>query len=113
MIVNTDVDELPADAAAVALTGVIAGDAVADLVEAAELFDVDVDHLARRLALITAHRLGRLQVAHPVQSQAAQDAAYGGRRHPTSAAMCLPVWRCRRNVSMTVHVAGAVWLGSE
>ncbi|MGY8685901.1 hypothetical protein Q2941_50680, partial [Bradyrhizobium sp. UFLA05-153] len=23
----------------------------------------------------------------------------------TSAAICLPVWRCRRNVSMTVHVA--------
>ena len=47
MIVDADVDELPADAPAVALTGAIAGDAVADFVEAAELLDVDVDHLAR------------------------------------------------------------------
>ena len=47
MIVDTDVDELPADAPTVALTGPITGDAVADLVETTELFDIDVDHLAR------------------------------------------------------------------
>src|SRR6202049_1932763 len=32
---------------------------------------------------------------------------------PTSAAICLPVWRWRRNASTTAHVAGAVWLGNE
>src|SRR6202171_1030163 len=32
---------------------------------------------------------------------------------PTSAAICLPVWRWRRNASITAHVAGAVWLGNE
>src|SRR6185437_270898 len=32
---------------------------------------------------------------------------------PTSVAICWPVWRCRRNVSITAHVAGAVWLGDE
>ncbi len=37
-IVDADVDELPPDAPALALTGSIAGDAVADVVEAAELF---------------------------------------------------------------------------
>ena len=31
----------------------------------------------------------------------------------TSTAICLPVWRRRRNVSMAVHVAGGVWLGDE
>ena len=46
MIVDADVDELPADAAAVALAGPIAGDAVTDLVETTELFDIDVDDLA-------------------------------------------------------------------
>jgi hypothetical protein len=66
MIVDADVDELPADTAAVALAGSIAGDAVADLVEATELFDIDMDNLAGDGALITAHRLGRLQVAYPV-----------------------------------------------
>src|ERR1700676_509777 len=32
---------------------------------------------------------------------------------PTSAAICLPVWRWRRNASITAHVAGSVWLGNE
>ena len=36
-------DELPADPAAAALTGAVAGDAVADPVEFTELFDVDMD----------------------------------------------------------------------
>ena len=65
-----DMDELPADAAAVALAGAVAGDAVADALEAAELLDVDVDQLAGLLALVAAHRLGRLQGAEPVEAQA-------------------------------------------
>src|SRR2546423_2166264 len=32
---------------------------------------------------------------------------------PTSAAICLPVWRCRRKTSTAAHVAGGVWLGNE
>jgi hypothetical protein len=32
---------------------------------------------------------------------------------PTSAAICLPVWRSRRNVSTAALVAGGVWLGNE
>jgi hypothetical protein len=52
-------DELPADAAAVGLAGAVAGDAMADPVETPEFLDVHVDHLARFLALVAAHRLGR------------------------------------------------------
>src|ERR1700692_3757440 len=66
VIVDTDMNELPADATAVALTGAIAGDAVTDLVKTTELLDVDVDQLAGMFALIATHRLGRLQVAYPV-----------------------------------------------
>jgi len=80
VIVDADMDELPADAAAVALANPIAGDAMADPIETTELFDIDVDHLARCGALIAARRLGRLQVAYPVQTQPPQDAADGGRR---------------------------------
>ena len=79
-IVDADMDELPADAAAVALAGAVAGDAVADPIELAELFDVDVDQLARPLALISARRLGRLQGAQLVEAQTLEDAADGGRR---------------------------------
>ena len=60
-IVDADVDELPADAADAGLAGAVAGDAVADALEAAELLDVDVDQLAGMLALVAAHRLGRLE----------------------------------------------------
>jgi hypothetical protein len=48
------------------LTGSIPGDAVADLLEASELFNIDVDHLAGGGTFITARRLGRIQVAYPV-----------------------------------------------
>ena len=46
---------------AVALAGSIAGDAMADPIELAELFDVDVDEFTGMFALIAADRLGRLQ----------------------------------------------------
>jgi hypothetical protein len=81
MVVNADVDEIPASAAALVRTRPIAGDAVADTLETPELFDVDVNDLAWVLALIAALRFGRLQITYPVQAQAAQDAADGGRRY--------------------------------
>src|SRR5215212_9611987 len=77
-------EELPADAAAVALAGAVAGNAVAYLIELAELFDVEVDHLAGQLALISAGRLGRLQSVQLVQPQALEHAAHGRRRDTDS-----------------------------
>jgi hypothetical protein len=66
MVVNADVDEIPASAAALVRTRPIAGDAVADTLKTPELFDVDVNDLAGALALIAALRLSGLQIAHPV-----------------------------------------------
>jgi len=43
----------------------IAGDPVADPIELAELFDVDVDQFAGTFALIAPDRLGRLQSSQP------------------------------------------------
>src|SRR4029079_9321077 len=71
-------DVLPADAAAVALAFAVAGDAVTYLIELAELFDVDVDHLAGPLALVSARRFGRFQGAQLVEAQALEHAAHGG-----------------------------------
>jgi hypothetical protein len=51
-------NELPANPAALVRAGAVAGDAVADPVEFAELPDVDVDQFARPLPLIAA-RLAR------------------------------------------------------
>jgi hypothetical protein len=66
-------DELPANAAAVALASSVASEAMADLIELSEFLDVDVDHLARPFALVAAHRLGRLQRAQLVDAQPLQD----------------------------------------
>src|SRR3954471_15505856 len=54
-VVDADVDELPSDAPTLALTGAIAGDAMADAIEAAKLFDIDVDQFAGMLALVAAN----------------------------------------------------------
>jgi hypothetical protein len=80
-VVDRDVDELPAGAAGLALLG-IASDSMAYALEAAELLDVDVDHIAGRLVHVAAHRFGRLQVPEPRQSGAPQHPADGGRRDP-------------------------------
>src|SRR5690349_7553665 len=50
---------------------------MAGSIETAELFDVDVDELARPVALVAARRLGRLEGAQPVEAQALEDAADG------------------------------------
>src|SRR5262249_42873728 len=63
-----------------ALAGSVAGDAMADPIELAELFDVDVDQFAGMFTLIAPHRLGRVQVAQSVQTQPPQDAAHSRRR---------------------------------
>src|SRR4051794_41029987 len=85
-VVDADMDELPAGAftsgPCVALPPAVAGDAVADLVEAAELLDVDVDELAGVLAFVAPHRLGRLEVPEAAQAGALEDAADRSRRDP-------------------------------
>lgn len=62
-VVDNDVDELPAGAAAVALAGPVAGDAVAGFLEAAEFLDVDVDHVAGIGVFIAAGRRGWIEIA--------------------------------------------------
>ena len=55
-VIDTDMDELPAFAAALVRTTPVAADAVADAIKSAELFDVDVDQFAGMFALVAAHR---------------------------------------------------------
>jgi hypothetical protein len=64
----------------VALPPAVAGDAMADLIELAEFFDVDVDELARPFTLIATDRPSRLEGCEPIEAQAPQNAADGRRR---------------------------------
>src|SRR5258708_18138243 len=81
-VVDADVDELPAEPfaapAPIALASAIAGDAVSEAIDPAELLDVDVDELARVLPLVATHRLGRLPRPPPVEAPA-PPAARGAR----------------------------------
>src|SRR5271156_4097694 len=86
VVVDGDMDELPAEPFApcppVALPSAVAGDAMTDSIDSTELFDVEVDHLARMFTLIPAHRLRRLQGRELVEPEPPQDAADSGGRHP-------------------------------
>jgi hypothetical protein len=79
VIVDGDMDKLPAEPFApcspIALSSAIAGDAVANAIDPAELLDVDVDHLARMLALVAASRFARLQCTDLVEPEPPQDTA--------------------------------------
>ena len=73
-------DVFPADAAAVALARAVAGDAMVDLFEAAELLDVGVNEFAGIFTLVAADWLGRLQGRQPVEAEALQNTADRCRR---------------------------------
>jgi hypothetical protein len=69
----------PPIASSAALTGPVPGDAMADLLEAPKLFDIEMNELAGIVALVAPYRLSRLQRAQPVQPQTPEDAADGRR----------------------------------
>jgi hypothetical protein len=75
VVVDGQMQVFPADPTAVALTLAVAGDAVADLRETAELFDIDVNDFAGMFALIAANRLGWLQRREPVEATTPEDTA--------------------------------------
>jgi len=69
-IVDADMNMLPSGssglgAASVGLAGSIACDAVSDLLEAAQLFDIEMDQLSGMGALVPSHRLGGLKLGKP------------------------------------------------
>src|SRR3546814_19758479 len=81
-VVDTDMDELPADTPAVRLAVTVAGNAVAAPVESAQLLAIAVDQFAGMGAFVAAHRLGRIAVAHAHESRLAAPPAHGGWREP-------------------------------
>ena len=62
------------------LVRLIPGDPVTDGMEAAELLDIDVDELARMLALVAPHRFGGIEILEAAQAGGFEDAADGGGR---------------------------------
>ncbi len=82
MIVDSQVEELPADPPGIALAGPVACDAMPGSRETAELLDVDVDQLAGVCAFVAPHRLSRLQRRDAIEAEPTQHTVDGGGRHP-------------------------------
>ena len=93
--------ELPAGALAAparaGLAGAVAGDAMADLVEAAELLDVEMDEFARMLALVAAHGFGGLESLEAARAGAVRMRLTVAGETPTVLAMWDPESRWRRS----------------
>ncbi len=64
-----------------ALPRAFTGDAAADVLELAELLDVEVDQFAGMSPLVADHRAGRLDVLEPRQPGALEHPVDGGRRN--------------------------------
>jgi hypothetical protein len=78
-VVDGDVDTVVADPSRAALLA-ITRDAVTDLAETGQLLDIDVDQVARCLALVALNwRLG-VQVSQPTQAQPVQDPRHSEER---------------------------------
>jgi hypothetical protein len=71
-IVDGDMQMIPADPAFAAAP--VAGDPVADAVDPAQAFDIEVDQFARSLALIAIVWLARLKGGELAQAKPTQDA---------------------------------------
>jgi hypothetical protein len=97
VVVDADMDELPADAARAALALAVAGDAMTGAREAAELLDVDMQAIAGVLALVVPGRLGRLERLRQKRFKTRLAVAD---ETPDAAAMALAVRRWRRNASI-------------
>ncbi len=106
-IIDSDMDEVPARPP-VAVPDARAGDPVAGLVKPAQPLEVKVEQLARPLALIAAHRLGRVSPRkRPSPSRLSQRDTVE-RARPGFAAMAAPAIRSvRRRCRISATVASA------
>src|SRR3954470_20039091 len=76
VVVDGDMDVLPADVAGIAFA--VAMDAVADAADAAQFLDVEMEQIAGGLMLVANDRRGRLEIADTVELEAFENAADGG-----------------------------------
>ncbi len=79
-IIGADMDILPAPTA-FGLACPVACDTVAGAPELAKTREIEVDHVAGRLAFIAPHRPGRLQIASPRKDPPCAAPGSRGRRH--------------------------------
>jgi hypothetical protein len=82
MIIDRQMHVFPPDPSGLALACAIAGDAMADAIELAQLLDVDVEDLSWSGPFIATDWLGRIERRQAIEAQPPEDAADGGGRNP-------------------------------
>lgn len=107
MVGDRQVHVFPTDAAAVALPGAMAGDAVLGSVKLADLVDVDMDELAGLLACVAARRLTWRQRPEFVQASPSRARLTVAGETLVSWANCRAVTYRRRNASWRYAAASA------
>ena len=113
MVVDRQMHIFPADAAGLALTGPIAGDPMAGPTELAQLFDVDVEDLARGCPFVATDRLAGSSADRRLRPSRFRMRLTVAGETPASAPICAPVWRCLRKASTATQTAGGAWPGHE
>src|SRR5258706_2244422 len=78
MVIDGDVDEFPACALTAAIAGAASSDAMANTVEAAEFFDVEMDDFAGPLALVARVGFLRLEAGDADEAAAFEHARVTG-----------------------------------
>ncbi len=71
-VIDGDVQMVPADAPALALSGAIPAHPMADALEAAQALDVEIDHLAGPLAFVADHRRTGIKEGQTVEAEPSQ-----------------------------------------
>ena len=95
MVIDGDIEKLPAGAAGFILG--IAGEAMAGLVDAGQLLDVDVQQVAGSGQFVAHDGQGRPQHPDLVQLEPGQDTAHGGPAQASGQGDANPVQRSRRS----------------
>lgn len=77
-------------------------------VKLAELFDIDVNQLAKLVPFIAVYSIGGLQNTEPVVAKTLEHEVHSDGRDADFAEIALPIRRWRGSISMRSTVAGAV-----
>jgi len=86
---------------------------MADLVELAELFEVDVNELPGTLALVATRDSAGSSALSLLSPRCRKIRLTLAGEIASSLAICAPVWWCRRKTSTMSQVACGIWLGER
>ncbi|WEK51567.1 MAG: hypothetical protein P0Y66_06120 [Candidatus Kaistia colombiensis] len=109
-IIDGDMEAFPADAAVLGHAAMLAGDAIADTIDTAELLYIDMDEFAGMLPLVADRRRLDFEARQAPRPRRRRMAPTVERGRPSSRAMAGPLLRRRRRTSIASTIPdGVAW----